>query len=58
MIFSSKGALAGLQGTADIGVHVIGLPFGGGNNSEFVLKGLPLQGTVRIGKKFGFDDQV
>ena len=55
MIFTSKGALAGLQGTADIGIHVVGLPLSGGSNSEFVLKGLPIQGNVRIGKKkFGF----
>ncbi|KAL4071758.1 hypothetical protein V8B97DRAFT_2084205 [Scleroderma yunnanense] len=53
VIFSSKGAVAGLLGTADITIHVVGLPFSGGNNSEFMLKGLPLQGTVRIGKKFG-----
>ncbi|KAI6145072.1 hypothetical protein BKA82DRAFT_4169754 [Pisolithus tinctorius] len=53
VIFSSKGALAGLQGIASIGVHIVSLPFeGGGENSEFVLDGLPLRGVVRIGKKF------
>ncbi|KAI6126852.1 hypothetical protein F5141DRAFT_1186179 [Pisolithus sp. B1] len=53
VIFSTKGAVAGLQGTANVGVHIVSLPVeGGGDNSEFVLRGLPLRGIVQIGKKF------
>ncbi|KAF9238973.1 hypothetical protein BU15DRAFT_88192 [Melanogaster broomeanus] len=53
VIFSSEGALAGLQGTTDVGVNIVGLPFHDetGEDAEFQLNGLPLQGDVRIGKK-------
>jgi hypothetical protein len=53
VIFSSEGALAGLQGTADVGVDIVGLPFhdGTGDDAEFQLVGLPLQGKMRIGKR-------
>ncbi|KIJ63603.1 hypothetical protein HYDPIDRAFT_92125 [Hydnomerulius pinastri MD-312] len=59
VIFSPEGALAGLQGTADVGVNIVGLPFhdGTGKEAELELVGLPFQGNVRIGKKgllFGF----
>lgn len=53
VIFSTKGAVAGLQGAASVGVHIVSLPVeGGGDDSEFVLRGLPLRGVVQIGKKF------
>ncbi|KAF8842794.1 hypothetical protein BDN67DRAFT_965188 [Paxillus ammoniavirescens] len=53
VIFSSEGALAGLQGTADVGVDIVGLPFHGGtgDDAEFQLVGLPLRGNLRIGKR-------
>ena len=50
MIFGSQGALAGLLGTAAVGVEVKGLPFG--NGGEIELTGLPFRGSVRVGKKF------
>ncbi|KAH7928366.1 hypothetical protein BV22DRAFT_1059190 [Leucogyrophana mollusca] len=53
VIFGSQGALAGLQGSAAVGIHVHGLPFhnGDGDNGNMELTGLPFQGSVRIGKK-------
>ncbi|KAF8557506.1 hypothetical protein OG21DRAFT_1406922 [Imleria badia] len=53
ILFGSNGATAGLQGTVDVGVDIIGLPFHDGNGEEvgFQLKGLPLQGKVHIGKE-------
>ncbi|KAF9224835.1 hypothetical protein BS17DRAFT_701623 [Gyrodon lividus] len=53
VIFSSEGALAGLQGSADVGLDIVGLPFhdGTGEDAEIQLDGLPLQGNVRLGKK-------
>ncbi|KAH0831128.1 hypothetical protein J3R83DRAFT_13694 [Lanmaoa asiatica] len=53
VLFGSDGATAGLQGTVDVGVDIIGLPFHDGNGEEvgFQLNGLPLQGKVHIGKK-------
>ncbi|KAI6041510.1 hypothetical protein EDC04DRAFT_2983327 [Pisolithus marmoratus] len=53
VIFSTRGALAGLQGIAGVSVHIVSLPVeGGGEDSEFILDGLPVRGIVRIGKKF------
>ncbi|KAF8128752.1 hypothetical protein EV363DRAFT_1400524 [Boletus edulis] len=53
ILFGSNGATAGLQGTVDVGVDIVGLPFHDGNGKDvgFQLKGLPLQGKVLIGKK-------
>ncbi|KAH7882984.1 hypothetical protein F5I97DRAFT_1930589 [Phlebopus sp. FC_14] len=53
VIFNSDGALAGLQGTVDVGVSIVGLPVDGGTgkDSGFELKGLPFKGNVRVGKK-------
>ncbi|KAG6380131.1 hypothetical protein JVT61DRAFT_8218 [Boletus reticuloceps] len=53
ILFGSNGATAGLQGTVDVGVDIVGLPFHDGNGEDvgFQLKGLPLQGKVLIGKK-------
>jgi hypothetical protein len=55
ILFGTKGATAGLQGTVDVGINLIGLPFHDGDGEEvaFVMKGLPLQGKVRIGGKKG-----
>ncbi|EGO01207.1 hypothetical protein SERLA73DRAFT_159693 [Serpula lacrymans var. lacrymans S7.3] len=53
VIFGSQGALAGLQGSAAVGVYVHGMPFNNGDSddNEMELTGLPFQGSVRIGKK-------
>ena len=52
MIFGRQGAIAGILGTADVGVTVNGLPFDGpGRDDWMVLSGLPFKGSVRIGKK-------
>jgi len=53
ILFGSNGAIAGLRGTVDVGVDIVGLPFhdGDGEDIGFQLKGLPLQGKVHIGKK-------
>ncbi|KAL0065797.1 hypothetical protein AAF712_007100 [Marasmius tenuissimus] len=52
VIFGRQGALAGILGTADVGVTVDGLPFDGpGRDDWMVLSGLPFKGSVRVGKK-------
>ncbi|KII91591.1 hypothetical protein PLICRDRAFT_696608 [Plicaturopsis crispa FD-325 SS-3] len=53
VIFGTQGALAGIQGSAAVSVNVHGLPIknGSGNAGEMELTGLPVQGSVRIGKK-------
>ncbi|TFK28291.1 hypothetical protein FA15DRAFT_665510 [Coprinopsis marcescibilis] len=57
VIFTSDGALAGLQGTAAVQVKVQGLPVRNGGDhgkdgpSHLNLEGLPFTGSVRINKK-------
>ncbi|OCH86734.1 hypothetical protein OBBRIDRAFT_760838 [Obba rivulosa] len=51
VVFSSHGALAGVQGTAAVAVRVHGLPFENGRDGEMELTGLPFQGSVLIGKR-------
>lgn len=53
VVFGTHGALAGLQGTTDVGVHILGLPFRDhkGTATGMDLLGLPFQGSVRIGMK-------
>ena len=51
-----EGALAGVKGTAAVGVRVDGLPVGGDEGDEgdgrlFELRGLPFVGSLRIGKR-------
>ncbi|KAK1232906.1 hypothetical protein PQX77_003919 [Marasmius sp. AFHP31] len=59
VIFGRQGALAGILGTADVGVTVDGLPFDGpGRDDWMVLSGLPFKGSVRIGKKSMLMDSV
>lgn len=61
VIFSSDGALAGIQGTAAVRVAVEGLPLGDGkpgSGNHLTLAGLPFQGSVRINKKSLLVDQV
>ena len=47
VIFSSKGAVAGVQGIAAVAVSVEGLPL---DHGDMQLEGLPFKGNVRIGK--------
>ncbi|KAL5514604.1 hypothetical protein ACEPAG_1920 [Sanghuangporus baumii] len=58
VLFSGReGALAGVNGTAAVGVAVTGLPVEDDKDKEeegrhvFELTGLPLSGTVRVGRK-------
>ncbi|KAL5478543.1 hypothetical protein ACEPAI_2727 [Sanghuangporus weigelae] len=58
VLFSGReGALAGVNGTAAVGVAVAGLPVEDDKDEEeegkhvFELTGLPLSGTVRVGRK-------
>ncbi|KAG1778737.1 hypothetical protein EV702DRAFT_1025847 [Suillus placidus] len=53
VVFGTHGALAGLQGTTDVGVHILGLPFRDHEDTAtgMDLLGLPFQGSVRIGMK-------
>ncbi|KAG1769840.1 hypothetical protein EDD22DRAFT_868174 [Suillus occidentalis] len=53
VVFGTHGALAGLQGTTDVGVHILGLPFRDHDDTAtgMDLLGLPFQGSVRIGMK-------
>lgn len=53
VVFGTHGALAGLQGTTDVGVHILGLPFRDHEDTatEMDLLGLPFQGSVRVGMK-------
>lgn len=53
VVFGTHGALAGLKGTTDIGVYILGLPFRDHEDTttEMDLLGLPLQGSVRVGMK-------
>lgn len=46
MIFSTNGAVAGVQGVAAVAVGVQGLPL----EQDMELEGLPFKGRVRIGK--------
>ncbi|KAG5649542.1 hypothetical protein H0H81_003155 [Sphagnurus paluster] len=50
VVFSSDGAIAGIQGSAAVAAKVEGLPFSG-PNGEMELLGLPFKGSVRVGKK-------
>jgi hypothetical protein len=61
VIWNSDGALAGLRGTAAVGLTVEGLPLSSSPSSSsgsgsqatsnyLVLAGLPFQGSVRINK--------
>lgn len=57
MVFGTDGAIAGILGSAAVGVEVEGLPYNGpGNPREMEFSGLPFQGSVRIGKKGLFSD--
>ncbi|RXW12791.1 hypothetical protein EST38_g13063, partial [Candolleomyces aberdarensis] len=70
VIFNSDGALAGIQGTAAVGLTVEGLPLfspppdshlGSGEQASsnyLVLAGLPFQGSVRINKKSLFKGEM
>ncbi|KAJ7291524.1 hypothetical protein C8J57DRAFT_1163649 [Mycena rebaudengoi] len=61
VIFGSDGAVAGILGTAAVGVDVFGLPFPGqDNNGEMELTGLPVRGRVLVGRKtlLGLDTGV
>ncbi|EAU83859.1 hypothetical protein CC1G_09528 [Coprinopsis cinerea okayama7 len=53
VIFTSDGAVAGLQGTAAVTVQVDGLPLErpGAASNHLMLAHLPFQGSVRITKK-------
>jgi len=58
VLFSSDGALAGVQGVAAVNVHIDGLPIIGGpkegpdgEQGDLALSGLPFQGSVRISKR-------
>ena len=52
VVFSSDGAVAGIQGTAAVSVQVHGLPYSGPEkDGEMELSGLPVKGSVRVGKK-------
>lgn len=51
VVFGTHGALAGLQGTTDVGVYILGLPSKDHENTAMDLLDLPLQGSVRIGMK-------
>ncbi|KAG1859244.1 hypothetical protein F4604DRAFT_1658780 [Suillus subluteus] len=53
VVFSTHGALAGLQGTTDVGVYILGLPFRNHEDTAtgMDLLGLPFQGSVRVGMK-------
>ncbi|KAK7061020.1 hypothetical protein VNI00_000755 [Paramarasmius palmivorus] len=57
VIFGRDGAIAGILGTADVGVLVQGLPLDGPEHEDgMVLSGLPFKGSVRIGKKSMLSD--
>ncbi|RXW12789.1 hypothetical protein EST38_g13065 [Candolleomyces aberdarensis] len=70
VIFNSDGALAGIQGTAAVGLTVEGLPLftpppdshlGSGEQASsnyLVLAGLPFQGSVRINKRSLFKGEM
>jgi len=49
VVFGTKGALAGILGTAAVAVDVHGFTIGDGSVVE--LDGLPFRGSVRVGKK-------
>jgi len=51
VVFGTKGALAGILGSTAVAVDVEGLPSGDGEAGEMELSGLPLQGSVIVGKK-------
>lgn len=52
MVFGSDGAVAGLLGTAAVGVNIHGLPIHGPDGIEDMeLEGLPFQGSTRVGKR-------
>ncbi|KAG7093681.1 hypothetical protein E1B28_007339 [Marasmius oreades] len=52
VIFGRQGAVAGILGTADVGVTVKGLPLDSPDHRDgMVLSGLPFKGSVRVGKK-------
>jgi len=53
VIFGTHGALAGLRGITDVGVYILGLPFGDHKETTggIDLLGLPFEGSVHVGKK-------
>lgn len=51
VIFGRQGAVAGILGTADVGVMVKGLPVEPGRVEGMVLSDLPFKGSVRVGQK-------
>ncbi|KAG0703538.1 hypothetical protein DFH29DRAFT_435917 [Suillus ampliporus] len=53
VVFGAHGALAGLQGTTDVGMYILGLPFRDHEDATtgMDLLGLPFQGSVRIAMK-------
>lgn len=50
--------MAGIQGTAAVGVDIHGLPLPGGAGSEMELSGLPFRGSVRVGKNSLLMDNI
>ena len=49
MVFSSHGALAGIQGVVAVSLKVHGLPYSGPDeHGEVELHGLPVKGSVRL----------
>jgi hypothetical protein len=51
VVFSSDGAVAGIQGVAAVSIKIHGLPYPGSEDGAMELSGLPVKGSVRVGKK-------
>ena len=52
MVFSSDGAIAGIQGVVAVSLIVHGLPYSSPEkHGEIEFHGLPVKGSVRIGRK-------
>jgi hypothetical protein len=52
VVFSSDGAIAGIQGVAAVSIKIHGLPYAGSeDDGEMELAGLPVKGSLRVGKK-------
>jgi len=52
VVFSSDGAIAGIQGVVAVSLKVHGLPYSGPEeHGEMKLYGLPVKGNVRVGRK-------
>ena len=57
-MFGSQGAVAGLLGSAAVTAGIHGLPVDDGTDGEMELIGLPFRGSVRVGKKGLFIDDI